>query len=55
MEKHYYVMDYKSGGTMCHKVLQEKCLSKELAGFYAAELNFNVQHVSQKNASCIGK
>ena len=47
-ETHYYVMDYMSGGTMSFKLLQEKFLSEELAGLYAAELTLAVEYLHTK-------
>jgi serum/glucocorticoid-regulated kinase 2 len=41
-------MDYMPRGTMWHKVSQEKYLSEELAGFYAAELILAVEHLHKK-------
>jgi len=33
---------------MWHKVFQEKFLSEELAGFYAAELTLTVEHLHKQ-------
>ena len=41
-------MDFMSGGTMWHKVFQEKFLSEELAGLYAAQLTLAVEHLHTK-------
>ena len=35
-------------GTMWQKVVQEKYLSEELAGFYAAELTLAVEHLHKQ-------
>jgi serine/threonine protein kinase len=37
-----------AGGTIFHKVVQEKFLSEDLAGFYAAELTLAVEHLHKQ-------
>jgi len=41
-------MEYMARGTMLHKVVQEKFLSEELPGFYAAELTLAVEHLHKQ-------